>query len=355
MMMMTELDTNAPTYCLGVDVGGTKIAVALLLIQPKAGDPSPLSLQVEILHQQETPTPKTSGAFIGAMSDLCQAMLKQGGLDITKPLPVGLSVAGCAQSTTGEMIGSTGNIPAMDEHPYPIVKRLSERLGWHHHEAMFHLENDANAAAFGEVVAGAAKGKENVTMVTLGTGVGGGLVVNGRLLRGANFSGAEVGHMRISLSNDRLCPCGRLGCWEAYASGTGLASSLRRQLRERLHSAEAQALKGTKTLDELTTRDLMAAVEANNPLALQVLDEWHLHIATGLGNLLNILDSDVAVIGGGMARFVQLHRLASFLNERLISTPMLNTPVVLAELGNQAGFVGAGALAYQRFVRQQPV
>jgi glucokinase len=334
------MTVQTPTYALALDIGGTKIAAACVEFPL-----TPANTGEVVLKHYEVPTPKTSEAFIDAMATALEAVRPAG-----QPWPViGISTAGVVNHETGLLLGATGNLPAVDSVPYHMADKLRQRLQGNDMEASplhIHVENDANAAVYGEYVAGAAKGDKNVVMVTLGTGVGGGLIINDQLLRGSHFSGAEVGHIRISLTNDRDCTCGRLGCWESYASGTGFARTGRRELRELLHSPQAVDILQGKPVAELSTRDILAAYRRGNPLAVQLIEKWHQYVATGIGNLMNILDPDVVVIGGGMAQFIELERLTNYLYERVME-PMQATPLRIATLGNQAGLVGAAALALE--------
>ena len=317
---------------LGIDIGGTKIACSAITFKEDE--------TVSYSTPRKVSTPTTAEAFIDSMAASLSLVKKE--MNLIEWPAIGISTAGVVGTQKGEILGATGNLKAIDKTPFPIATRLATALGIN--PALIHVENDANAACYGEVSVGAAKGYQNVTMITLGTGVGGGLVLGGQLIRGSKFSAAEVGHMRISLTNDRACTCGRLGCWEAYASGTGLARTGRREIRELPHSAIAQDILQGKSVEELSTHDIIAAQLRGNTLAVQLMDKWHLHIATGLGNLMNVLDPDIVVIGGGMAQFVELPKLQDFLNERIME-PMTTTPIAFAELGNDAGMIGAAAMA----------
>jgi glucokinase len=317
---------------LGIDIGGTKIACTAITFEADQ--------TVTYQTPRKVSTPTTANAFIDSLAASLSLVKKDLGV---KDWPaIGISTAGVVDSTQGHFLGATGNLKAIDRTPFPIAALLAERLDIP--QALIHVENDANAACYGEVQVGAAVGYKNVVMITLGTGVGGGIVIDGHLIRGSKFSAAEVGHMRISLTNDRFCTCGRLGCWEAYASGTGLARTGRREIRELPHSVIAQDILQGKSVEELTTHDIIAAQVRGNTLAMQLMDKWHLHIATGLGNVMNVLDPDIVVIGGGMAQFVEMPKLRDFLNERIMDS-MVTTPIVFAQLSNDAGMIGAAAMA----------
>jgi glucokinase len=249
---------------------------------------------------------------------------------------VGIATAGMVDSQEGAIIGSTGNLPAI-KGIVPLKRVLEDRL-----HLPVHVENDANAAAYGEMVAGGAKGFRTVLMVTLGTGVGTGIVVNGSMLRGAHYSAGESGHIALSLERQRACTCGRWDCWEAYASGPGLKQTADAML-EHAPKHHPSPLKAKQMAEEyISTHDIIAAFNEGDPLAKDMLDLWHSHIAVGLGSLINVLDPEVVVIGGGMAPFVDFNKLSDRTLERAMPKSI---NIVPATLGNRAGILGAAFLA----------
>jgi glucokinase len=317
---------------IGIDIGGTKIGVARVNLDAIRSDD-----QGELIElYQRTPTPSETQPFIEAIVSMVETVrLESAGLDIGA---VGISTAGIVNSAEGKIMGSTGNLPAV-QGVFPIKTILEERLN-----LPVYAENDANAAAYGECRAGAGKGYENVLMVTLGTGVGTGLVVNGKMVHGAHFSAGEGGHIAIDLHRERLCTCGRWDCWETYASGTGLAETARRMLAAAPNAHYSQMLIGHKEIEDVTTHDVIRAQESGNPMANEMLETWHLHIATGMGSLINVLDPAVVVVGGGMAKFVDFELLRKLTAHRAMPK---DTRIEPAMLGNTAGIVGAAILAME--------
>ena len=338
-----QVSTDSSTQMaqsIGLDIGGTKLCAAAIDLTglSQMEQLPPIADLLPDTHKQ--PTPQTEDDFINAIVSLVQEVQVNG----SSPLPLGIASAGLANPNTGDIMGATGNLPAIQYSPFPLGSKVSKAL-----EGLpVLLENDANAAAYGEYKLGAGKGYQNVVMITLGTGVGCGLIIDGKLHRGAHLSAGEAGHIRVSMTNDRRCTCGRIGCWEIYASGTGLAISGKREIVEVLHSDEAIDLLQGKDVDELTTHDIVAAYARNNELAVSLIDRWHALVASGLGSLMNVLDPEVVVIGGGMAKFVELPRLRKYLNERIMGV-MQETPIKMAQLGNKAGMIGAAQLALERF------
>ncbi len=331
MMEMTS-NTSAQATCflpetavaVGLDIGGTKISAARV------------SLKTGMTDFQKTDTPERGAAFVSAIEELVLPLKEMPG---PAPMCLGIASAGTINSETGEIFGATGNLPALREIG-SLRATLEDRL-----QIPVFLENDANAAAYGEAKAGAAKGYNDVLMITLGTGVGTGFVVNGKMVRGAHFSAGEGGHIAISMRKERLCTCGKWDCWETFASGTGLAATARKELMAAPNAESSLIMQNTKDIDDVTTHDVIAALKAGDYIAQEVMDKWHYHIATGLGSLLNVLDPDVTVVGGGMAPFVDFPKLLALTKERSMYKAI---QIIPAELGNQAGIMGAALLALER-------
>jgi glucokinase len=319
---------------IGIDIGGTKINGGTIRVSDQAALQANLGTVYDL---QNLATPTKTEPFLEALTTII-ANLK----NTSKPpiQCVGISTAGMVDPNRGMILGSTGNLPAVIG-PFNLKATLEERTG-----LKVHVENDANAAAYGEYRAGAAQGYRNVLMITLGTGVGGGVVVEGKLVQGAHFSGGEVGHIAIGHDKKRQCTCGRWDCWEAYASGTGLALTTREMLKSQAHRPEVKALLKDDTIEEIGTHALIAAVGEKNPFAIEIMDLWHEHIAVGLGSIMNVLDPEMVVIGGGMAQFVDFEKLKKALSQRVM-VPIESVHLEPAVLGNHAGMIGAAFLALE--------
>jgi glucokinase len=209
------------------------------------------------------------------------------------------------------------------------------------------FQNDANAAAMGEFWAGAGKGVRSLVFFTLGTGVGGGIILDGKVLEGRNSHGGELGHVKIEMSNPRRCGCGRLGCLEAYASALSVVKrtyealnrpGVRSMLREVLTSR-----------GELTARDVFAAAEQGDDLAARIVEETAYYLAIGAMNAMHTIDPDMIVFGGGMTAAGEgfLDRIRHHVGELAFRIPAERTPVRYAQLGTDAGFIGAAACGRQ--------
>jgi glucokinase len=331
MMMMSAATTSKHPLAIGIDIGGTKMVAGLVNTHHFA---------IETLKTVEVPTPNTHEAFIKAIAELAVAVCTSPEQALT--LPIGISTAGVVNVDTGSILGSSSNLKAVDHHPYPIGRYVATALG--RAENSIHVENDANSAIVGEQVLGAGRGHQNVVMVTLGTGVGGGAIIDGKLLRGSNFSATEVGHASISFERRPIQLKGEFGSWEAYASGSGFRYTLQKELFENQNKPEAQAILKGRNITDITSHDGIAALKEGNVLAKKVHQLWLSHVTSGVASLLNIFDPEIMVIGGGMAKFVDFPLLTSMVRERVVS-PIVNTPIVQAELGNWAGLVGGACLA----------
>ena len=208
------------------------------------------------------------------------------------------------------------------------------------------IENDANAAAWGEYIAGSAKGCRNAVAITLGTGVGGGIIIDGNLYSGSNFAGAELGHMVI-VKDGKECGCGRKGCWEAYASATALINMTKDAIKN--ENAEfSYMLKAVDgDLNNVNGKTPFDAMFAGDSTGKAVVEQYVSYLATGLVNVINIFQPDILCIGGGVSK--QGENLlapvrAIVEKERITKDNNKQTILCTATLGNDAGIIGAAML-----------
>ena len=205
------------------------------------------------------------------------------------------------------------------------------------------VENDANAAAWAEYKVGAAVGEDNNITITLGTGVGGGFIVDGKLLRGKSGRGGEVGSMKIN-GRGRVCTCNRKDCWESYASGTGLKYTAE-EVAENDPIFSTSMFK-TKQAKEVTTYDIVAGVKENDEYSIKVFNIWKQDLITGLINITNIFDPKTIVISGGMGEFINTQEIENAVNKEIVVSPI---KIKLAKAGNYSGMIGAALLACEKF------
>jgi len=205
----------------------------------------------------------------------------------------------------------------------------------------FFIENDANAAAYGEFVAGAGKGTNNCVMITLGTGVGGGIIINGRLYSGSNYAGAELGHTVICLEGE-TCNCGRQGCFETYASATALIRQTKQAMIRYPESIMWDMCNGD--IKNVSGRTAFDAMRKNDEAGKAVVDKYIYYLAMGLANVINIFQPDVLCIGGGVSKegdnlIVPVSKIVA--GENYGRNVALKTEIKTATLGNDAGIIGA--------------
>ena len=204
------------------------------------------------------------------------------------------------------------------------------------------VENDANAAAWGEYRTGAGRGYKNVIVITLGTGIGGGIILNGKLLRGKSGKAGEVGSIKINTDKVRECTCHNFDCWEAYASGTGMKETIK-YLAKTSPSFRQGIYKDAK-IEDITTRDIIQSAKNGDKFAIEVFETWQHHVQLGLISLVNIFDPEVVILSGGMGEVVDYEKMEKEINDNIVVSPIKLLP---AELKNNAGMVGAALLAYE--------
>jgi glucokinase len=307
---------------VGVDVGGTKVlAVAL----DKTG---------ALLAEYRSPTPAGGAAIVDAAAAAVEAVC--GTVDV-RPDAVGVGVAGLVSN--GGVLVHAPNLGGT--RGLEVGRLLRERLGG----LAVVVDNDATCAAAGEQAAGAARGAACAVVVTIGTGIGGGLVAGGRVLRGANGFGGEIGHMVVDPAGP-ACPCGRRGCWERYASGSGLG----RLAREAAHAGQAPILVEMAGGDPELVRGehVTEAATSGDHEAKAVMARFAWWLALGLSNLAEVLDPDVFVLAGGMVEAGEVllePTRQAFREVALVGSRRPAVRIVGAALGERAGALGAAVLA----------
>ncbi len=299
---------------LGIDIGGTKILYSVL---DKDGN-----ILSEI---KKTSTPKTAEEIISVLKSIIKEHYNN--IDV-----IGLSSAGAVNLENTMVLSSTPNLPA----GYNSIdfSKLSDKKVF--------VENDANCAVWAEYKSGSAKGFNTVLMVTIGTGIGGGVVSDGKLFRGSTGNALEVGSLKIFADKRQKCTCGRYDCWESYASGTGLKNCAKTGALE--YPEFCTSIYKDKNPEELTTYDITDGVEKNDAFCLRVFEQWQYYMFVGLVGLTDIFNPDCIVISGGMCGFVDIKKLEEKINSESVVTPV---KVKLAETKNNAGMIGAGLLALQ--------
>ncbi|MGE5550590.1 MAG: ROK family protein [Bacteroidota bacterium] len=308
---------------VGVDLGGTKIAAALVGPEDR------------ILAEDRRPTEAERGVET-VVGKIVEAVRQVAGGDLGRVTAIGLGAPGPLNCRKG-LVHKAPNLSGWDN--VPIVRLLEDRLGIH-----TVLENDANAAGYGEWAAGAGKGTRDMIYLTISTGIGGGLIVGGRIHHGRDDGAGEVGHMTV-VPDGPPCGCGRRGCWETLCSGTGIAAAMVRKLAGGAES-RVLALAGGDPKN-VTSAHVAQAAREGDPAARAVFDEALFYMALGLTNLIHLLNPEMVVIGGGVAKlgdqlFVPLREMVK---KRAYPALVENLPIVPAALGDRAGVLGAAMVA----------
>jgi glucokinase len=317
---------------IGVDVGGTKIAAGVV-------DP-----EGHILERLRVPTPATVDEIDGRIADvvtyLRDQLGQQHGAD-DQPMAVGVAAAGFVDARRSS-IRFAPNIPWRE---YPLAESVGKLL-----QAPVVVENDANAAAWAEFRFGAGKDASDVVLITVGTGVGGGIVLNGELVRGAYGIAAELGHVRV-VPDGRPCGCGQRGCWEQYASGRALVRAAK-ELAVNDPTAAASLLKAAGgNADALGGSMVTDAALAGDPAAIGLFTELGRWLGEGIAAVAAVMDPAVVVIGGGVADAGDLllgPTREAFRTHLSGGDHRPHLEIRGAELGNDAGIIGAADLARRR-------
>ncbi len=320
--------SGAPT--IGVDVGGTKILGIVL-----APDGS-------VLAEQRSPTPRSAEGLLAAIASTARELAPVTG--VGNP-PVGVGMPGLVDRT-----GSLHVAPNLIGGDGLEVRAGLMRLGLGPEVA---VENDATCAVEGEHAFGALRGTAVGCMITLGTGIGGGLVVNGNVVLGAHGFAAEVGHM-VVVEEGRPCPCGQRGCWEQYASGNSLGD-MGREAVSRGRAAAVLALAGG-AVHLVRGEHVTSAARDGDSDALALIGEYATWVAVGLANLINIIDPEIIVVGGGLAADadLMLDPIRAATSGRPEGAGIRSeVPIVVSELGDSAGAVGAAVFARTRAMERR--
>lgn len=316
-------------YRIGIDLGGTNIAAGLI------------NDKFEIIAKDSLPTlvGRPNEEIVADIAKLCKKVCENAKIGLEQVASVGIASPGIVDDETGCVVYAN-NLGFRD---FPIIPILHGLIP----VKEIHIENDANAAAWGEAIAGAAKGSKSSVMITLGTGVGGGIVLNGKVYKGFNSAAGELGHIVIRVDG-RQCTCGRKGCWETYSSATGLIRTTEEKLEECKKAnrptkmTEIVAQKG-----KINGRTAFEGKRMGDEAAAEVVDKYIKYLASGLASMVNIFQPEVLSIGGGISNEGQylLDLLVPEIRKQQYGTGLVpNTDIRIAQLKNDAGIIGAAVL-----------
>lgn len=312
-------------YRLGIDLGGTNIVAGVV----------DENYKIIATAKCKTNCPRPVEEIVDDIAAVSLEAVKNAGLEAKDIISAGVGSPGAIDSGNGIVVCAYN----LDFFDVPLAPLLKEKTG-----IDFYLGNDANAAAYGEFLAGAGKGASDFVMITLGTGVGGGVIIDGKIFSGSNFAGTELGHTVIQM-NGEPCTCGREGCFEAYASATGLIRQTKQAMIRYPKSKMWDIVNGDiNAVNGLTSFD---AMRQGDEAAKTVVDNYIKYISVGSANLINIFQPEIFCIGGGISKegdnlILPLKKIIDGENfarnfEKLVE-------IKAAELGNDAGIIGAAYL-----------
>lgn len=306
-------------YCFGVDVGGTTVKIGMFRFDG------------ELIEKWEIKTRKDNNgeSILPDIASSIQEKMSKHNIDKNSVLGIGMGIP--APITEEGIVASTAN------------------LGWGYKEVVREMKalsgvqvvtgNDANVAALGEMWRGGGQGHRNMVMVTLGTGVGGGIIINGECVVGSHGAGGEIGHICVNYNETEKCGCGNTGCLEQYSSATGIA----RLARKRLEEDQTESI--LRHVQDVTAKEVFDAVKKGDALAKEVAEEFGKYLGYALANLAVACDPTVIVIGGGVSKAgpVLFEFIEKYFQEKAFFANK-DTRFALAELGNDAGIYGAAKL-----------
>lgn len=311
-------------YYLGIDLGGTNIATGVVDQEGR----------IVSRAKKKTSVPCEPSEICEQLAQTVQEALGAAGLCMDDIPYVGVGTPGTVNRDSG-VVEYSNNLFFEN---LELRKLLSERL-----KKDVILENDANAAAFGEFRGGALKGAKNAVAITLGTGIGSGIIIDGRIYSGSNFAGGEIGHTVIA-AGGKLCTCGRRGCWEAYASATGLIAMTREAMRKD-ESSLLWNICGTP--EQIDGRSAFEAMRMGDETGRKVVEQYIFYLSCGVANCINVFQPDILCIGGGISNegesLMEPLRKAVAV-ENYARNARRQTVLCKAQLGNDAGILGAALL-----------
>lgn len=312
-------------YYLGVDLGGTNIAVGLV-------DENHSILSK---HSVKTNCPREARFIMDDIYSAALQCLKAADVSLEELEWVGVGAPGTVNKLSG-VIAYANNLGFND---LKIVEYLEDKFN----KKVF-VDNDANAAAYGEFIAGSAKGAKDVVAITLGTGVGSGIIIDGKIYTGFNFAAAEIGHTLIELDG-RSCTCGRKGCFEAYSSATALINLTKEYMRMGEGSLMWKLCEGD--LSKVSGKTAFDAMKSSDKLGKDVVEKYIYYLANGIINIINTFQPEIICVGGGISKEgdLLLDPIRRYVSQNSYTREGYpSTTIVKAELGNDAGIIGAAFL-----------
>ena len=310
-------------YYVGIDLGGTNTKIGV--VDKEGNKIFTTTIKTESIDGYEI--------SLNRIADILKENLKEYEITLDKVGGVGIGVPGPVVQT--RIVKFFANFPWPEN--LNLAEEFEKRIG-----LKVRADNDVNVITLGEMWKGAGKGHSNVLGIAIGTGIGGGIILNGQLVSGKNGTGGEIGHTKL-VRDGKLCGCGQKGCWEAYASATGLIREAQGRLIVNKKNQLYEMTKGR----ELEAKDVFDAAKAGDKFSVDIVDYEAEYLAMGISNLLNTLDPEIVVLGGGvsLAGDFLIDRVKEKLKKYALPSALEGLKIVQAELGNDAGILGAAYLA----------
>ena len=309
---------------VGIDLGGTGIKAGLI------------TEDGTILAQADCPTGVERGheAVIADMAKLALTVIEKGGKTLDDVKSIGIGLPGVQDPRTGHVPFCTN----LYWHDVPVIELMNKYI-----DKPIYFDNDATVAGLAESVAGVSAGVKNSVFITLGTGVGGAIIIDGKPYSGANGVGSEVGHM-ITVIDGEPCTCGNSGCWERYASATAIIRMGREVAEKKPAGSIARAVGGD--LSRITAKTIFDLAKEGDPDATELFNRYVYYLCVGIVNIINCVDPEVLVIGGGLSKAGDflLNAVRAKLPSMVFYKAMPYARIELATLGNDAGIIGAAML-----------
>ena len=312
-------------YKLGIDLGGTNIVAGVV------DD----NYNIVATGKVKTSLPRPAEEIVDDMVKAANIAIENAGLKIEDIEAMGVGSPGAIDPVNG-VVCYANNLAFYD---VPMAQMLKERMG-----VDIYIENDANAAAYGEYIAGAGRGTNNFIAITLGTGVGGGVIIGGKLYSGSNYAGAELGHTVIEMTGE-MCSCGRQGCWEAYASATALIRQTKQAMIKYPNTVMWELCEND--INKVNGKTSFDAMRKGDSAGTMVVNKYIEYVAVGVANNINIFQPEVLCIGGGISK--EGENIVGPVRELLKGDNYArnlnkNAEIKTAQLGNDAGIIGAAYL-----------
>lgn len=311
---------------LGVDLGGINIAVGLV------------DENNQIIHKDSVPTGRLRSfeEIMKDMADLCRKVTEDAGYQMSDVVSIGIGSPGTPDVKEKKVVYANNLVHFVDVN-------LEKELQKYFPGMTVYVENDANAAAYGEIIAGAAKEFSTAVVVTLGTGVGGGVIIENKIYAGFNHAGSEVGHMVI-IKDGVPCTCGRNGCFEVYASATALIRETAEMIEKYPDSVIHSMIDGNP--ENINGKTAFDAAAQNDEAGCEIIRQYVEYLGTGISNLINVFQPEAIVIGGGISKQGEnlLVPLREYVKKNSYTRGVPESKIMTAKLGNDAGIIGAAML-----------